>query len=299
MPAGREPLKTAPALKGLLQKYYKDVQAAADNPDRMIAYCSGTGPAEIVRAMGMTPYFPENQAALIGAGRQTGDYITRALQEGFSQHASSAMTSDIGAMLAGDSPLVKVYGIDGPPDPDVVVYSTNFGHERIRWFEYYGRHFNVPTFGLHPPSVLGDINEIEFGVAHRQLERLIEELEGATGGKLDHHRLAETVSLTLQATRLWGEILDLCRNEPAPLTYFDTLIHLAPVIVMRGTVEAVEYYTLLKAEVEERIAKGIAAVPGERFRFYWEGPPIWPALRPISELFQSNRVAVVASTYCN
>lgn len=299
MPTSSEPLKTAPLLKGLLQKYYQDVQAAADDPDRKIAYCSGTGPAEIVRAMGLTPYFPENQAALIGAGRQSGDYISRALQEGFSQFASSAMASDIGAMLAGDSPLVTVYGIDGPPDPDVVVYSTNFGHERIRWFEYYGRRFSVPTFGLHPPSVLGDINEIEIGVAHRQLERLIEDMEKTSGCRLDHDRLAEIVSLTGRATKLWGEILNLCRNEPAPLTYFDTLIHLAPIIVMRGTVEAVEYYTLLKAEVEERIANGIAAVPGERFRFYWEGPPIWPALRPISDLFQKNRVAVVASTYCN
>jgi len=54
---------------------------------------------------------------------------------------------------------------------------------------------------------------------------------------------------------------------------------------------------LLLAEVEERVANGVAAVPGERFRFYWEGPPIWPALRPLSELFLNHGVAVVASTY--
>ena len=60
---------------------------------------------------------------------------------------------------------------------------------------------------------------------------------------------------------------------PSPLTFFDMLIHVAPMILMRGTPEAVEYYQLLKAEIEERVANQVAAVPGERFRFYWEGPP--------------------------
>ena len=116
------------------------------------------GPVEIVRALGMTPYFPENHAALIGASRQTEPvHSPRAMAEGFSQFASSGMTGDIGAMLVGDSPLVSVYGIAGPPRPDIVVYNTNHGQSLIRWFEYYGRHFGVPVFGLHPPAALGEM----------------------------------------------------------------------------------------------------------------------------------------------
>jgi len=72
MPLGRVPLQTAPKLKELLRAYYHDVQAAADDPDRRVAWISGMGPVEIVRALGLTPYFPENHAALIGASRQTG-----------------------------------------------------------------------------------------------------------------------------------------------------------------------------------------------------------------------------------
>ncbi len=299
MPASRAPLQTAPKLKGLLTDYYRDVQAASDDPARQVAWCSGTGPVEILRAMGLTPYFPENHAALIGASRQTGRYIPRALQEGFSQFANSAMASDIGAMLAGDSPLVSVHGIGGPPNPDVLAYSTNNGQDLIRWFEYYGRHFQAPVLGLHPPVSLDEVGPLEIGVAVQQIHRLIEQLEGITGRKLDLDRLAETVKLSNQCTRLWGQILEACRNVPTPLTFFDTLIHLAPVVVMRGTPEAVEYYTLLLAEVEERVASGVAAVPGERFRFYWEGPPIWPALRPLADLFLNHRVAVVSSTYSN
>jgi benzoyl-CoA reductase/2-hydroxyglutaryl-CoA dehydratase subunit BcrC/BadD/HgdB len=61
----------------------------------------------------------------------------------------------------------------------------------------------------------------------------------------------------------------------------------------------VDYYRLLKAEIEERVAEGVAAVPGESHRFYWDGPPIWHALRPLARVFADRRVAVVASTFCD
>jgi len=298
MPLGRVPLMVAPKLKELIRKYYQDVQAAADDPARKVAWTSGTGPVEIVRALGMTPYFPENHAALIGASRQTGKYIPLALNEGFSQFASSAMASDIGAMIAGDSPLVSVYGIDGPPAPDVMVYNTNYGHRFIRWFDYYSKRFDAPVFGLHPPAALGELDHVDVTAASQQMWRLVAQLEGIDGEKLDIDRLAEVVRLSAKAAWLWQEILELARTVPSPLTFFDCLIHIAPMVLMRGTQEAVDYYTLLKAEIEERVADQIAAVPGERFRFYWEGPPIWCSLRPLAELFFNNQVAIVASTYC-
>ena len=40
-----------------------------------------------------------------------------------------------------------------------------------------------------------------------------------------------------------------------------------------------------------------ALAPGERLRFYWEGVPIWCALRPLASLFLDEGIAVVASTY--
>ena len=297
MPSGRVPLQTAPKLKELLRDYYLDLHAAGADPKRQVACISGTGPMEIVRALGMTPYCPENHAALIGASHQTGRYIPRALAEGISQFASSAMASDIGAMLVGDSPLVSIYGIDGPPRPDVSIYNTNFGDGLIRWFEYYGRAFDIPVFGLHPPPYLGDVESIDVTAAAQQMLRFVSQIEIQLGRRLDMDRLGEVVRLSAKASRLWGEILEMAQNVPSPLTFFDTLIHVAPMVIMRGTEQAVEYYTLLKAELEERVAQNVAAVPGERFRFYWEGPPIWCALRPLSELFMNHGVSVVGSTY--
>jgi benzoyl-CoA reductase/2-hydroxyglutaryl-CoA dehydratase subunit BcrC/BadD/HgdB len=280
-----------------MHAYYCDLQAASDDPGRMVAACSGLAPVEIVRALGIVPYFPENHAAMIGAARLAGPYIARATAEGFSQFASSAMRTDIGALLSGSSPLATAHGIKGPPRPDVVVYSTNTGHELLRWFEFYGAHYRVPVLGLHPPPALHQLERIDVDASVHQLLRLAGRLEQATGRRLDMDRLAEVVGLTAQAASLWSDILDLARTVPAPFTYFDTLIHLAPMILMRGTSDAVAYYQLLKSEIEDRVAQGVAAVPGESHRFYWDGPPIWCALRPLSRLFAAHGSAIVASTF--
>jgi benzoyl-CoA reductase/2-hydroxyglutaryl-CoA dehydratase subunit BcrC/BadD/HgdB len=219
------------------------------------------------------------------------------MAEGFSQFASSAMTSDIGAMLAGHSPLVSVYGIEGPPRPDVVVYNTSNGHSLVRWFEFYGGYFRVPVMGLHSPGYLHEVTGIEIDAVAQQTHRMITGLESIVGRKLDPDRLSQVVAYSAKASSLWWEIMHLARTVPSPITFFDLVIHMAPMVVLRGTPEAVEYYTILKAELEERIAAGQAAVPGERFRFYWEGPPIWCALRPLAKLFMSHGVAIVAATY--
>ncbi len=299
MPTASVPLRCAEALKALVHAYYVDLQAASDDPTRRVACCSGLGPVELVRAFQLTPYFPENHAALIGASRQTGRYIPRAAAEGFSQFVSSGMRCDIGALLAGDSPLVTAHGIAGPPRPDVVVYSTNNGHSLIRWFEFYGRHYGVPVLGLHPPAALGEIDRIDVDTSVQQMLRLTGRLETVTGTRLDIDRLAEIVRCSAQAAALWAEILALARAVPAPMSFFDTVVHVAPMVLLRGTPQAVEYYSLLKAELEDRLAVGVAAVPGERHRFYWDGPPVWSALRPLSELFAGRAAAVVASTFAS
>jgi benzoyl-CoA reductase/2-hydroxyglutaryl-CoA dehydratase subunit BcrC/BadD/HgdB len=249
--------------------------------------------------MGLVPYFPENHAALISARGQAAACIARASAEGFSQFASSAMRTDIGANLAGISPLATAHGISGPPAPDVVVYSTNTGHDLLRWFEFYGARYGVPVLGLHPPPALHELERMDVDAAVAQMLRLTSQLEGATGRTLDMDRLGEVVGLTARAAALWGDILALGRSVPAPLTFFDTVVHLAPMLLLRGTEDAVDYYRLLKAEIEERVAEGVAAVPGECHRFYWDGPPIWHALRPLARVFADRRVAVVASTFCD
>lgn len=297
MPSGRVPLESAPRLKEIVHGYFADLARADRDPSRHVAWCSGLGPVELVRAMGYTPYFPENHAALIGASRLTQRYISLALADGFSPFAQSEMASDVGAMLAGESPLAAIHGLESIPRPEVLVYSTNLGTYVARWFEYYANRLGAPLVGLHPPPSLDEVEKLDVDASVQQMLRLVERLERISGRSLLQDRLGEVVDLSARASRLWSEILDLACHVPSPLTYFDTLIHVAPMLLMRGTPEAVQYYEILLAELKQRVAGKVAAVPGERLRLYWEGPPIWCALRPLASLFLDQGIAVVASTY--
>ncbi len=94
-------------------------------------------------------------------------------------------------------------------------------------------------------------------------------------------------------------MLRLAEHVPSPITFFDGTIHMGPAVVLRGDERAVQYYDVLIAELEERIAQGAGAVDGEAHRFYWEGMPVWGKLREHAETFAGHRACVVASTYCN
>jgi benzoyl-CoA reductase/2-hydroxyglutaryl-CoA dehydratase subunit BcrC/BadD/HgdB len=74
---------------------------------------------------------------------------------------------------------------------------------------------------------------------------------------------------------------------------------MGPAVVLRGGQEAIDYYRILVDELKQRVADGIAAVPGEKHRIYWEGMPIWGKLKNLSMQFAELKTSVVASTYCN
>ncbi|MFQ5737502.1 MAG: 2-hydroxyacyl-CoA dehydratase subunit D [Acidobacteriota bacterium] len=298
-PRGRIPLRSTAPFRKLLRDYFVDLNRAAEDPTRKVAWLSSVGPVELVRGMGFEVYFPENHGALLGATRTAARYIPHAVSEGYSPDICSYLTSDIGADLAGKSPLQKAYGIPGPPRPDVLVYSTNQCRDVGDWWDYYGRKFRVPVVSVHPPSMLDHVGSEHVRVVQAEHNRVRKDLEAITGRKLDPDLLRETVALSRESALLWREVLNFCRHQPSPFTFFDGVIHMAPIVLMRGTRAATDYYRLLIAELAERVRDNVAAVPGENLRLYWEGMPVWGALRELSTLFFQMKAAVVASTYCN
>ena len=74
---------------------------------------------------------------------------------------------------------------------------------------------------------------------------------------------------------------------------------MAPVVVLRGSQEAVDFYRLMKAEVEERVSNGVAAVPGERIRLLWDNIAIWYQLLRFYRLFSEKGACFVVDSYTN
>ncbi len=295
----RVEIKAQQRLALLMRAHFLDLDAAAHDPGRRVAWCTSVGPCEILAAMGFDVYFPENHGALLGARRISHELIPRAVGVGYSAESCSYMTSDIGSTLAGMSPLTEVFGISGPPKPDLLVYSTNQCREVQDWWSFHARRYDAAIMGVCPPAHLGQVTPEHVAFVRGLLERLIEDIEGVFGMRLDRDRLKEVVALSSRASTLWENVLDTARAHPAAMTFFDGAIHMAPVILMRGSQKAIEYYEGLLAELNQRVAEGVGAVPDERFRIYWEGMPIWPKLRELSEKFFDLKAVVAASTYCN
>lgn len=295
----RNPIRTQSRLKDLLKDYFLKLDTAAQDPRRRVAWCSSVGPCEILAAFGFEVFFPENHGALLGARKVSQQFIPRAVGAGYSAESCSYMTSDIGAALAGYSPLQESFGLSGPPTPDVLVYSTNQCREVQDWWRFFGRRFSVPVLGVCPPRHLGCVMPEHVAYVRGELITLIEHLEAQFDLELDWTRLEEAVALSSRTSSLWRQVLETARHRPSPLTFWDGVIHMAPVILMRDSQMAVEYYEALLAEMNERVANNCAAVPDEHFRLYWEGMPIWPRLRELSEKFYDLKTVIAASTYCN
>ena len=293
----RKDFESTKKLRTVMGNYFADLEAGPKQ-GKKTAWCTSVGPAELLRALGFNVYFPENHGAMLGAARMAADVIPLANARGFSPDVCSYLTSDVGSYLKGETPLHKMK-MSGPPKADVLVYNTNQCRDVKDWFQFYAREWNVPCLGVHTPRSIGQVDAAMVKYVAAQIEELVPSLEKIAGVKLAPDRLREVIDLSRQCTMLWKGVLETAAHVPAPLTFFDGTIQMGPAVVLRGEPVAVEYYRGLLAELQQRVAGGVAAVQGERFRIYWEGMPIWGKLSSLSGQFMALKTAVVASTYCN
>jgi len=293
----RKDFEATRKLRQVMGKYFTEL-AQGPNEGKKTAWCTSVGPAELLRALGFNVYFPENHGAMLGASRMASDLIPVANARGFSPDICSYLTSDVGSYLKGESPIHKMK-LPGPPKADVLVFNTNQCRDVKDWFQFYAREWNVPCLGIHTPRAYSDVDDALINYVARQIQDLVEPLEAVAGAKLDGDKLAEVVALSRQCTLLWKEVLETAANVPSPLTFFDATIQMGPAVVLRGHDGAVDYYQALLPELRQRMEQGVAAVPGERHRIYWEGMPIWGKLRDLSTQMLELKICVVASTYCN
>ena len=268
-PVERKDFTASKKLRDVMGQYFTSLDRGGAE-GKKTAWCTSVGPAELLLALGFNVYFPENHGAMLGASRMATELIPLANARGFSPDICSYLTSDVGAYLKGVSPL-----------------------------QFYAREWNVPCVGIQTPRSIGAVDGALVDYVAGQIEGLVEPLERVAGRKLDIDRLREVIDLSRQTTMLWKAVLEAATAVPAPITFFDGTIQMGPAVVLRGRQEPIDYYKLLVAELQERVAKGVAAVEGERLRIYWEGMPIWGKLSPLSNLFLNARASVVASTYCN
>src|ERR1035437_2606934 len=288
-------IQSAKLLKDVMTNYFLGMK----DTTKKYAWCTSVGPAELLRSFGFEIHFPENHGALLGTSRTAGDYIPESAKLGYSNDICSYLTADIGSYLRKETPLTKHYGLDGPPKPDIIVYNTNQCREVQDWFTYFGKEMGCPVVGICSPRHLDEVSQEAIDDVAIQFKNMIPICEQVSGKKFDIDKFRETLRLSKEATDLWKQVLWTAKVTPAPISFFDATIHMGPIVVLRGTQIAKDYYGTLLKELQGNVEKGIGFLEEEKCRIYWDGMPIWGKLRSLSDLFIQNKTAIVASTYCN
>jgi benzoyl-CoA reductase/2-hydroxyglutaryl-CoA dehydratase subunit BcrC/BadD/HgdB len=273
---------------------------------RPVAWCSAFAPAEILVALGIVPVYPENHAAMLGALSADRDPTRPYAREAIAvaESAGRAMPrlcsyalADLGVLAGAQSPIGSL------PDPDLFYACDSQCAVVARWGEdvrvaFAGRR-DVPHYVLHaPPLTRSDRHTAdELDGFKAQILAHVAAIGQRFGLRLDPDRLHEVVAESAEANRWWQRCLELARHVPAPWTSLDAFTAMAPIVVARGTPECTDFYHRLHAELEARIAAGVAAVPGERVRLIWDAIPIWPRKNWLARFCAERGAAFVASTY--
>jgi len=284
------PFRTAGRLKEIMADYYAQ-GAQAKERGIPVVWVTAVFPVEIIYAAGLFPYYPENFGALAGARKVAEKLSVAAEAQGYYADLCGYARCGLGDAYAKEHPAGEILR------PDLAFSCNTQCGTLQKWFEEAGRFYQVPYFLLDAPFLEGAATTLSKRYFVEQMEEMIDFIEVYTGRQFDFDRLKEVLALASEACRLWNEILDTAILTPAPFGFFDACFHMAPIVTLRGTPAAVAYYRELKKELEERIEKKIYAVPGERFKVYWDHIPVWPRLRWFSELFAENRALVAVSQY--
>jgi len=285
-------LQASQKMKELMTRYYLDAKMA-EGSDKKIAWITSGAPVEFLIAADIIPIYPENHGAMLGASRMSVELCEVAEGLGYSRDLCSYARGDIGSAITKKSP------IGGLPRPDFLLACNNICGTVLKWYQVLSRLFRVPLFFLDTPFIHHKLVPESLLYVRRQLEEFIDFLEEQTQKKFARDRLAEVAILSGESAMLWKEVLDQCTHRPSPMSCFDAFINMAPIVTLRGTKEVVDFYRGMKAELKERIAQGISAVPAEKFRLLWDNIPIWYKMRDLAELFSSYGACLVADTYTN
>ncbi len=277
----------------IMDRYYAERKELAAK--RPVAYVTSGAPVEVLRALGVVTVYPENYGALCGVRRASVGLCELAEADGYPADLCSYARGHLAASFYPDgAPL------GGLPEPDMLVCCNNICGTVVKWYEALADYYGCPLFVLDAPFQREtEPQEHVLNYVAAQIEALIEWSEAQVGRKMVWDQLMETLTLSREAIALWTEIRELGVHRPSPLNAPDLFLAMGPIVVMRGTQTAVDFYRLMKAEVEERVAQRVAAVPGERVRLLWDNIAIWYRLIRFYRLFADEGACFVADTYTN
>lgn len=289
--------------KEMIAGHFEKLAKAAETGKKVVYTFVPGNLNELIRAFDMLPVHPEVNALQSGMRKLSGGYIQEAEKSGHSEDVCAYVKSDLGMLKKGN---IGPTGLP-LPEPDLLLLSYTGCFTFLKWFELLKAEYGCPVVMLHIPyQAEGKITEEMRDYVTRQIEEVVvPALEEVSGKKLDRGRLEDMLASSARAEALLVDIWNSAKNKPSPIdAYFGGVFYIGPIFTaFRGLPECEDYYRMLKAEVDERVARkqGPVTPDGEmsqqKYRIVVEGPPNWTSFRDFWKIFADEGVVMVASTY--
>ncbi len=268
--------------KNMIGAHFKRLSKAKEQGKKVVYTFVPGNLNELIWSFGMLPVHPEINALQAGMRKKSGSYVQEAEKHGHSEDVCTYVKCDIGMMKQGN------IGPTGEPipEPDLLLLSYTGCFTFMKWFELLKEEYNCPVVMLHTPYQ-GD-GEITPEMTEYMVRQLREHMASSARAEDD-------------LVAVW----ESAKNKPSPIdAYFGGVYYIGPIFsAFRGLESAEEYYRTLRAEVDERVAKGLGPITPdgqmneEKYRLVVEGPPNWTSFREFWKMFHEEGAVVVNSTY--
>ncbi len=217
---------------------------------------------------------------------------------GFPRTLCAYMRNYWGSVLLDKYILADGTIVEGYPTPDFIwqdhiCCSHSKWYQIVKWLEK-KREKEVPMYGVDV-SVgypTGPIEDYKVNYIVQQLNDGIKWLEKVTGRTYNDKLLCDAVWNEIRATSLWAEICALNKAVPAPLDEKTMYSLYVMGTLMKHRPECVAFYEKLHEEVKDRVRRGIAATPYERFRVITDTQPPWGFLKIFREMEKYGAVSL-------
>ena len=289
--------------KGMIAGNYDRLTGTKESGEKVVSTFVPGNLNELIMCFDMVNNLPETNAIQNGMRKVSGGMIMDAEKAGHSEDVCTYVKADIGMMGRGNiAPNGKPM-----PAPDMLLLSYTGCFTFMKWFELLRHEYKCPTVMLQIPyQGDGKITKNMRDFVVKQLkEEVIPMFEKVSGVKFDIDRLREYLKNSAKAEDNLVWVLESAKNRPSPIdAYFGGVYYIGPMFTaFRGTTDAVEYYDLVRKEIEQRIREGKGPITPEgdmkeeKYRLVVEGPPNWTSFREFWKLFYDEGAVVVASSY--
>ena len=304
----------------MVTDYWEDLFRAKDE-GRFVCWYEGVAINPILQAAGVAWCHGEAMSALLAARKEEGPAQQAAEEWGYDRELCSYARTHIGCGvltqrstpdtvndLPKDSEVRKGLA-SRVPAPDMIISAYPFCSTGQQWDDMLYRQFGkrVPIFNISLPWIWGNKPSAKYmsGPEYReavaflvkQLRECIAFIESVTGKAFDHDRLREIMGYIRHAAEIKVEAMRLCKARPSPASFFEWTNSIAPVNFLPGGPEIVNYFEIKKAEIQDRINKGIGSAPTEKYRLFWDGIMNWNKIGWLADKFAGYDACIVAGRY--